>query len=215
MVNLSLTPRDRENPVSAKVLTTNLARNQSQPSTRSSAPQTKRAVRGGARLSALLQRITTKNTTTMASPAPEQAAGQVTQQYRELVQDSQRLAQKISELETDRNEHKLVEETLTPLDPSRKAYRLVGEVLVERTVQEVLPSVQANRANVSIDASHCVYLTSLHNQAQGTVRYSHAAFFSLLAARSNHYHTARAHGRQAKGSCGTQNQTQYQYGSTS
>jgi prefoldin subunit 2 len=81
----------------------------------------------------------------------QQPSGQVMQQYQELTQDSQRLAQKISELETDRNEHKLVEETLTPLDPGRKAYRLVGEVLVERTVQEVLPSIQSNRANVSFD----------------------------------------------------------------
>jgi prefoldin subunit 2 len=79
----------------------------------------------------------------------QQASGQVIQQYRDLVSEAKQIAQKISELETDRNEHKLVEETLGPLDPSRKAYRLVGEVLVERTVQEVLPSVVTNRVNVS------------------------------------------------------------------
>ena len=44
---------------------------------------------------------------------------------------------------------RLVEETLTPLDPDRRAFRLVGEVLVERTVREVLPVVKDNRANVS------------------------------------------------------------------
>lgn len=48
----------------------------------------------------------------------------------------------------DRNEHILVEETLAPLDPARRAYRLVGEVLVERTVEQVLPSVQSNRQNL-------------------------------------------------------------------
>jgi prefoldin subunit 2 len=88
--------------------------------------------------------------TTNMSPQQQQS-GQVIQQYRDLVSEAKQLAQKISELETDRNEHKLVEETLGPLDPSRKAYRLVGEVLVERTVQEVLPSVVTNRVNVSID----------------------------------------------------------------
>ena len=45
---------------------------------------------------------------------------------------------------------RLVEETLTPLDPSRRAFRLVGGVLVERTVGEVLPNVAQNRSNVSI-----------------------------------------------------------------
>jgi len=70
-------------------------------------------------------------------------------QYRQLVQESQRLASKINELEMDRNEHCLVEETLKPLDPSRRAYRLVGSILVERNVGEVLPSVASNRENVN------------------------------------------------------------------
>jgi prefoldin subunit 2 len=42
----------------------------------------------------------------------------------------------------------LVEETLEPLDPDRRAFRLVGGVLVERTVKEVLPSVKQNRDNL-------------------------------------------------------------------
>ena len=72
-----------------------------------------------------------------------------TQKYRELIQECQKLISKISELEMDRNEHRLVEDTLRPLDGGRRAYRLVGEVLVERTVEEVLPSVTTNRENVS------------------------------------------------------------------
>lgn len=43
---------------------------------------------------------------------------------------------------------RLVEETLEPLDGDRRAFRLVGGVLVERTVQEVLPSVKQNRENL-------------------------------------------------------------------
>lgn len=70
--------------------------------------------------------------------------------FRQLLQQSQSLVQKISELEMDRNEHKLVEDTLEPLDPHRKAYRLVGEMLVERTVAEVLPSVKTNRTHVRL-----------------------------------------------------------------
>ena len=44
---------------------------------------------------------------------------------------------------------RLVEQTLQPLDAKRRAFRLVGGVLVERTVGEVLPSVTINRENVS------------------------------------------------------------------
>lgn len=42
----------------------------------------------------------------------------------------------------------MVEETLAPLDEKRRAFRLVGGILVERTVGEVLPSVITNRNNL-------------------------------------------------------------------
>mgnify|MGYP005839790077 CR=1 FL=1 len=74
---------------------------------------------------------------------------EIAMKYRQMTSECQQLMQKIAELEMDRNEHRLVEDTLTPLDPDRTAYRLVGEVLVERTVKEVLPSVKTNRENVS------------------------------------------------------------------
>jgi chaperonin cofactor prefoldin len=91
----------------------------------------------------------------VSTPAPAPPQQQLQPQgnpailYREAMGECQRLMQKIAELEVDRNEHALVEETLKPLDPSRRAYRLVGEVLVERTVAEVLPSVTTNKENVS------------------------------------------------------------------
>mmetsp|Transcript_35115 Transcript_35115/g.51574 ORF Transcript_35115/g.51574 Transcript_35115/m.51574 type:complete len:130 (-) Transcript_35115:244-633(-) len=68
--------------------------------------------------------------------------------YKELQNECNSLMSKISELEADCNEHKLVEETLIPLNPNRRAFRLVGGVLVERTVGEVLPSVASNRENI-------------------------------------------------------------------
>lgn len=43
---------------------------------------------------------------------------------------------------------RLVVDTLTPLEESRRAYRLVGGVLVERTVGEVLPTVKANQEGI-------------------------------------------------------------------
>jgi prefoldin subunit 2 len=83
----------------------------------------------------------------MATAAPSNLPPQA--QYQEIMTECQQLMSKIADLEIDRNEHQLVEETLKPLDPSRRAYRLVGEVLVERTVEEVLPSVTSNKENVS------------------------------------------------------------------
>jgi prefoldin subunit 2 len=90
----------------------------------------------------------------MASSADNSSAS-VQQQYRQLQQELQRLSIKISELEQDRNEHILVETTLAPLDGKRTAYRLVGEVLVQRTVEEIRPSVASHREQV------CGLLTEL------------------------------------------------------
>lgn len=42
----------------------------------------------------------------------------------------------------------LVIDTLREVDPSRKCFRLVGGVLVERTVKEVLPALETNKEQV-------------------------------------------------------------------
>jgi prefoldin subunit 2 len=69
--------------------------------------------------------------------------------YKAMVSDCQQMATKIGELTLERDEHGLVLEQLSKLEGSRKAYRLVGGVLVERTVAEVLPPVQANFDGIS------------------------------------------------------------------
>ncbi|KAL7484667.1 hypothetical protein ACHAW6_014099 [Cyclotella cf. meneghiniana] len=68
--------------------------------------------------------------------------------YRQMQAEMQSLIQQLTKFEMERNEHALVEETLQPLDPDRRAFRLVGGVLVERTVREVLPTVKEHRANL-------------------------------------------------------------------
>jgi hypothetical protein len=45
---------------------------------------------------------------------------------------------------------RLVIETLTEVEPGRKCFRMVGGVLVERTVAEVLPALQKNVESVSL-----------------------------------------------------------------
>lgn len=45
---------------------------------------------------------------------------------------------------------RLVIDTLKDVDASRKCFRLVGGVLVERTVKEVLPALESNKEQVRI-----------------------------------------------------------------
>jgi len=55
------------------------------------------------------------------------------------------MATKLSELQMDLNEHKLVIETLEGVEKDRKCFRMVGGVLVERQVGEVQPALTSNR----------------------------------------------------------------------
>lgn len=70
---------------------------------------------------------------------------QLQAEYNEFKQAIQQLSTKISELESESEEHKLVLETLESMEGTRKCMRMVGGVLVERTVSEVVPSLQATR----------------------------------------------------------------------
>lgn len=76
--------------------------------------------------------------------------------YNTLRQDLQTLAEKISDLEMDADEHKLVIAALTPLSPSRKCWRRVGGVLVEESVQLALPVLTSNLIGV-FPLLWCIY----------------------------------------------------------
>lgn len=64
--------------------------------------------------------------------------------FQTLRNEQRQLANKISELEMDLNEHKIVIETLRGVEKGRKCFRMVGGVLVERTVADVLPELETN-----------------------------------------------------------------------
>ena len=119
-----------------------------------------------------------------APQAPQQGGLPPAIEYRQLMGECQQLMQKIAELEVDRNEHALVEETLIPLDPSRRAYRLVGEVLVERSVAEVLPSVKANKEGVrrqqKTNARHITSLFSFLTHNSLSLSVSSTTFLFLF-----------------------------------
>merc|ERR1712002_450807 len=63
--------------------------------------------------------------------------------------EQRQLQQKLAELRQERGEHELVAETLKKCEPERKAWRLVGGVLTERTVGEVLPALENQIENLS------------------------------------------------------------------
>lgn len=79
----------------------------------------------------------------------EQANPEAMQQMRFYENQIRALVGKVGELQGEAKEHELAARTLADLDPERKAWRLINDVLVERTVGDVLPAVQANLSGVS------------------------------------------------------------------
>ena len=69
--------------------------------------------------------------------------------YRKMTSECQQITGKIGELNLDKDEHKLVNETLEKLESGRKTYRLIGGVLVESTVGEVAPLVKNNLEGIT------------------------------------------------------------------
>eukprot|EP00607_Mallomonas_marina_P010620 CAMPEP_0182422320 /NCGR_PEP_ID=MMETSP1167-20130531/7979_1 /TAXON_ID=2988 /ORGANISM="Mallomonas Sp, Strain CCMP3275" /LENGTH=123 /DNA_ID=CAMNT_0024600287 /DNA_START=149 /DNA_END=520 /DNA_ORIENTATION=- len=81
----------------------------------------------------------------MAEENPES----IISKYKEMVSRCSGTANKITELNISKEEHRLVEENLSKLNSDRKAFRLVGGILVERTVGEILPVVSQNYAGIT------------------------------------------------------------------
>eukprot|EP01122_Echinamoeba_exundans_P006660 TRINITY_DN1920_c0_g1_i2.p1 TRINITY_DN1920_c0_g1~~TRINITY_DN1920_c0_g1_i2.p1 ORF type:complete len:105 (-),score=25.96 TRINITY_DN1920_c0_g1_i2:290-604(-) len=81
----------------------------------------------------------------------------VMQQFQTMRGTYQQLASKIQELDAEKSEHDVVIRALAPLDKSRKCFRLIGGVMVERNVGEVLPAVTSNRDNVRLKPQRFVF----------------------------------------------------------
>lgn len=59
-----------------------------------------------------------------------------------------KMSMKVEDLEAEFNEHQLVINSMTTMAPERKAFRLIGGVLVQQTVAEVLPAVLSHQQMV-------------------------------------------------------------------
>ncbi|CAD2219271.1 hypothetical protein AGDE_05283 [Angomonas deanei] len=78
----------------------------------------------------------------------QEASQQVVNQYNKLRQEQNKILSVIGDLENESHEHDLVIAELEKLDGSRCCHRLVGGVLVERTVADVLPQLKENTASI-------------------------------------------------------------------
>merc|ERR1712026_88207 len=74
---------------------------------------------------------------------------EIVQGFQQMCQMQRQLHQKLAEIKQERGEHELVADTLRKAEPERKAWRLVGGVLTERTVGEVLPALESQIENLS------------------------------------------------------------------
>ncbi|CAL1411351.1 unnamed protein product [Linum trigynum] len=72
----------------------------------------------------------------------------VANMYTSMRTELNQIYSKITELEMEVSEHSLVINAIQPLDPTRRCYRMIGGVLVERNIKEVLPAVQRNKEGI-------------------------------------------------------------------
>ncbi|KAF6205008.1 hypothetical protein GE061_019175 [Apolygus lucorum] len=64
--------------------------------------------------------------------------------------DQRALIQKLQEVEMDLSEHQIVLDTLKDLDGDRKCFRLIGGVLCEKTVKDVIPTLSSNKEQLAV-----------------------------------------------------------------
>eukprot|EP00658_Telonema_sp_P-2_P070675 TRINITY_DN600_c0_g1_i8.p2 TRINITY_DN600_c0_g1~~TRINITY_DN600_c0_g1_i8.p2 ORF type:complete len:146 (-),score=62.25 TRINITY_DN600_c0_g1_i8:152-589(-) len=81
-------------------------------------------------------------------PTKQEVEGAIIQQFQKLKNEKNDISSKMAEIKMDKNEHEMCIKTMKPFDQSRKCWRLVGGVLVERTVGEVLPAIKENVENI-------------------------------------------------------------------
>ncbi|KZC07596.1 PREDICTED: probable prefoldin subunit 2 [Dufourea novaeangliae] len=70
---------------------------------------------------------------------------EILSEFQVLRNEQRIMANKLSEMEMELNEHKIVIDTLKNVDPKRKCYRMTGGVLCELTVEDVMPALVTNK----------------------------------------------------------------------
>ena len=84
----------------------------------------------------------------VAAPEEELSPEEVIGRYKTMRGEIKKLATKVGELEAEFDEHQLVISAISSMEAERKAFRLVGGVLIQQTVGEVLPAVTSHQSMV-------------------------------------------------------------------
>eukprot|EP00041_Stephanoeca_diplocostata_P005780 m.68504 g.68504 ORF g.68504 m.68504 type:complete len:135 (-) comp15990_c0_seq1:890-1294(-) len=82
----------------------------------------------------------------MAAKASNQ---EIEAQFQRMLAERQQMLVKLNEVEGDLQEHGLVTECLSKCKKDRKCWRMIGGVLVERTVEDVLPAIDGNKNQIA------------------------------------------------------------------
>uniref|UniRef100_A0A5S6QM34 Prefoldin subunit 2 n=1 Tax=Trichuris muris TaxID=70415 RepID=A0A5S6QM34_TRIMR len=77
------------------------------------------------------------------------ADSETIEKYRQMRREEKALITKRMELESDREEHRIVLETLSGLDEERRCYRILGGVLIERKVKDIIPFLLSTEERLS------------------------------------------------------------------
>jgi len=75
----------------------------------------------------------------------QEESQQIIQNFQQMRNEQKSLMNKIAELDQELVEHKAVYSKLSEVEEDRRCFRVIGGVLVERTVKEVMPAVNNNR----------------------------------------------------------------------
>ena len=82
--------------------------------------------------------------------------------------------EKISELEQERDDHEMVSTVLSDFPPSRRCYRSVGGVLMERTVSDIVPEIRSEWVKLSKALSELNTISEEKRQAIEAFKVEHS-----------------------------------------
>jgi prefoldin subunit 2 len=85
----------------------------------------------------------------MAAKPKKKSNEEILAIFNGLRTEQRQIANKIYDMESEHQEHKIVIEALKDTEPERKCFRMIGGVLVEGTVEKVLPNLIDNAKKVN------------------------------------------------------------------
>eukprot|EP00033_Pygsuia_biforma_P000869 GCRY01001008.1.p1 GENE.GCRY01001008.1~~GCRY01001008.1.p1 ORF type:complete len:154 (+),score=18.04 GCRY01001008.1:123-584(+) len=72
----------------------------------------------------------------------------IIKRFQSMMQEIEQMRIKVGELDSELNEYRLLLDTLSPMNKDRRCWRLIGGVLVERTVGNLEPVIETNRKGI-------------------------------------------------------------------